>query len=109
MSVSPIRGESQNFPITYVIIGVVALVPVILVPAVFMFAGRYHRRHPPSPLGGTPRDILLGESPKIFEVHVKPGLEAGEARFEDILVSLDLLHSIHWTGNQCIPSRWPFV
>jgi hypothetical protein len=95
----PGDGGNTGFTTYYVMIGAAALFPTVFFLVAFALIFRHYKRRSPSlerelPPDGAPGDVFvgrksLGEKPKLFEVHVKPGLAAGEAKFEDILVSLD--------------------
>ena len=109
----PSSGQGVGFSMFYVIIGGAALLIAGIVPIGFAIALRRYRRRRLSaapgsetPSGRTSAGVgerPQQEKPKLFDVYVKPGLEVGEARFEDILVSLDFgLPSIWWTGNRRI-------
>ena len=88
----------------YVIIGGAALLSAGVVPLVLMFAYRYYRRisHSRRPLpGDTP--VVCGkqqqEKPRLFDVHIKPGLEVDETKFEELLVGIGHFPSVISESN----------
>lgn len=83
----------------YIIIGGAALLSAGVIPIVLMFAYRYYRRissprRPDLQLGDTPTICGKQEKPRLFDVHIKPGLEVDETKFEDLLVGLGHLPSV---------------
>ena len=76
----------------------------MFIPGFRNYRRRLRRPDSEPPAGAPPEATFVEETPprvppKLFDVYVKLGLEVGEARFKDILVSLGQLPPIHWTGN----------
>ena len=102
----PNSGPNVGSSMFYVIIASAALLGAGVFPLSILIALRYYRRASSSPgsqlyprtapgVGGKPQQ----EEPKLFDVYIKPNLEAGKPRFEDILVGLCQLPSNYSAGK----------
>jgi hypothetical protein len=91
---TPSTEGGTTFPVVYVVLGGAALLSTVIFPISFIVALRYYRRRSrfldqrlPHASGVVYGGYLQQEEPKLFDIHVKPGLELHEPRFEYILVS----------------------